>query len=45
MDMDMEPYCLDVNKPWGQNLSRGMPPECGPELKLWKPDERQRNPF
>lgn len=41
MDMDLDPYCAAVNKPWGQTLSRGIPKECGPELKLWERDLRR----
>jgi hypothetical protein len=41
MDMDMDPYCAAVNKPWGLVLHRGKPPECGDESKLWKADERR----
>lgn len=41
MDMDMDPYCAAVNKPWGTALSRGPVKECGPDLKLWVMDERR----
>jgi hypothetical protein len=41
MDMDMDPYCASVNKPWGKFLYRGHPEECGPEHKLWKKDTRR----
>lgn len=40
MDMDMDPYCAAVNKPWGRVLFRGKPEECGPESRLWEPDVR-----
>lgn len=41
MDMDLEPYCSAVNKPWGQTIAgRPRPPECGPEGKLWQLDTR-----
>jgi hypothetical protein len=40
MDMDLEPYCAAVNKPWGRVLYRGIPEECGAEYKLWTEDER-----
>ncbi len=38
--MDMDPYCSAVSPPWGASLSRGRPPECGPEAKLWVRDDR-----
>lgn len=41
MDMDMDPYCAAVNKPWGQVLYRGRPQECG-EFTLWEKDIRSR---
>ncbi len=28
MDMDMDPYCSAVNRPWGLVLHRGKPSEC-----------------
>jgi len=28
MDMDLDPYCSAVNRPWGQTLCRGTPKEC-----------------
>jgi hypothetical protein len=40
MDMDMDPYCAAVNRPWGRVLHRGKPKECGPESKLWEADTR-----
>jgi len=40
MDMDLDPYCAAVNKPWGLVLHRGKPKECGPESKLWEKDTR-----
>ncbi len=43
MDMDMDPYCAAVNKPWGKVLHRGIPKECKDddgELKLWVKDTR-----
>lgn len=40
MDMDLDPYCSAVNKPWGVVLHRGKPAECGPESKLWEADTR-----
>jgi hypothetical protein len=41
MDMDMDPYCAVVNKPYGLNLTRNpRPPECGEEYKLWERDTR-----
>lgn len=40
MDMDMDPYCSAVNKPWGTVLHRGRPVECGPNSLLWQKDER-----
>lgn len=43
MDMDMNPYCAAVNKPWGQVLFRGRPEECGPDGKLWVPDSRRNS--
>lgn len=42
MDMDLDPYCSAVNKPWGQVLHRGKPKECGPESKLWVIDTRDK---
>lgn len=42
MDMDMDPYCAAVNKPFGTVLHRGKPKECGPESLLWKRDGRRR---
>jgi len=41
MDMDLDPYCAAVNKPWGRVLFRGKPAECGPENKLWEKDTRR----
>jgi len=41
MDMDLDPYCGAVNKPFGQVLHRGKPAECGPENKLWQLDTRR----
>jgi hypothetical protein len=41
MDMDMDPYCAAVNKPWGRVLFRGIPEECGPTRKLWSIDTRR----
>ena len=43
MDMDMDPYCAAVNQPWGQNLARGKPRECGEASLLWAPDLRGLN--
>lgn len=40
MDMDMDPYCAAVNRPWGQVLYSGIPKECGPSLTLWQIDTR-----
>jgi hypothetical protein len=40
MDMDMDPYCSAVNKPWGLVLHQGIPEECGPERKLFVVDDR-----
>lgn len=40
MDMDLEPYCSAVNKPWGKVLHRGVPEQCGPERTLWVEDLR-----
>lgn len=43
MDMDLDPYCAAVNKPWGQVLHRGVPKECLDEdgkRRLWVLDER-----
>lgn len=42
MDMDLDPYCAAVNKPWGLSLCGPKPKECGPENKLWEPDTRGR---
>jgi hypothetical protein len=42
MDMDMDPYCAAVNKPYGLVLWQGKPKECGPESKLWQPDQRHQ---
>lgn len=41
MDMDLDPYCAAVNKPWGKVLYSGKPEECGPENKLWELDTRR----
>ena len=41
MDMDMDPYCGAVNKPWGQTLHRRKPEECGSDNKLWQLDTRR----
>ncbi len=38
MDMDLAPFFVAVNQPWGRVLWRGRPEECGPEFKLWKKD-------
>jgi hypothetical protein len=44
MDMDMDPYCVAVNKPYGSVLTRPRPKECagesGKEYKLWEKDTR-----
>ena len=42
MDMDMDPYCAAVNKPWGRVLFRGTPNECLKEgvHTLWEKDTR-----
>lgn len=40
MDMDMDPYCAAVNKPYGRMLYSGRPPECGDDFKLWERDPR-----
>lgn len=40
MDMDMEPYCVAVDPPWGRFLSRGRPVECGERYLLWQKDIR-----
>ena len=37
MDMDMDPYCAAVNKPYGYT---GIPQECGEDRKLWQIDKR-----
>lgn len=42
MDMDMDPYCAAVG-PFGTNLCRGKPKECGPESLIWKKDDRRRS--
>lgn len=41
MDMDMDPYCAAVNRPWGQTL-RKIPIECGDNRVLWKLDTRPK---
>ena len=45
MDMSMDPYCIAVNKPWGQALFRGHPTECGPDYRLWVRDARRDPTF
>lgn len=42
MDMDMDPYCSVVNKPWGRVLRLGHPIECGDGFALWQLDTRNR---
>lgn len=41
MEPNDSPYCAAVNQPWGKYLHNGIPPECGPEYKLWKLDIRR----
>ncbi len=40
MDMDMDPYCAAVNKPYGLTLRRGRAPQCA-NFELWQKDTRQ----
>lgn len=44
MDMDLEPYCAAVNKPFGQTLTRPRPRQCagasGTVYLLWEKDTR-----
>lgn len=42
MDMDLDPYCAAVNKPWGLVLYRGHPKECGEARVLWEQDTRTK---
>lgn len=41
MDMEMDPYCAAVNKPYGQILHGGRPLECA-RFELWEKDTRSK---